>query len=441
MADDQKLATEALYKQNAELAVRNKTLSLLRALYQISILALEPEPLAEKIVAAVRGGLDLELVGILHFDGETDALTPVRFALSERLVKSEQVAGVQLETISIMPLKNRPLLAEVVAKSATAPTLQIPEVWDGAVSPAALASLTESGHIKNLSAYPLVINAHTVGILLIGLNRAYDTLSQFERDSLENLAIVTAVALDRAQLYQDLKTANAGQENLLHVMNHQIKGYLGKDRDIFAELLNGDYGTMPETAKPLLTEGLDSTTKGVGYVQGILQGASAASGVLSYAMGAMNLKEVVARLIAEQESVAKGKGLVFESKIVDGDYSLTGDATQLGEALRNLVENGIKYNTPGGKVMVTLAREGGQAVFSVKDNGVGVADDVKAKLFTAGGRSKDSTKYNPESSGFGLAFVKGVIDKHGGTVGWKANVGEAGTTFFARVPMEKNTKN
>jgi hypothetical protein len=49
---------------------------------------------------------------------------------------------------------------------------------------------------------------------------------------------------------EQLEIANTGQENLIHLINHQIKGYLAKSRNIFAELLSGqDYGVMPDTAK------------------------------------------------------------------------------------------------------------------------------------------------------------------------------------------------
>jgi signal transduction histidine kinase len=236
---------------------------------------------------------------------------------------------------------------------------------------------------------------------------------------------------------EKLAIANAGQESLIHIMNHQIKGYLGKDRSIFAELITGDYGSIPDSAKPLLQEGLEQSARGVDYVQGILRGASAANGVLPYDMKDMDIKSIVTDIINHQKPIAEAKGLSFSSEIDDGDYILYGDPTQLGEALRNLVENAIRYNSINGSVFVTLHKDTKNVLFSVKDSGVGVADDVKSRLFTPGGRSKDSTKYNPESSGFGLAFVKGVIETHHGTVGYRPNVGEKGTTFFVQLPFSK----
>jgi len=236
-----------------------------------------------------------------------------------------------------------------------------------------------------------------------------------------------------------LAIANAGQENLIHIMNHQIKGYLGKNRSIFAELLTGDYGTLPEETMPLLKEGLDQSTKGVDYVQSILRGASAINGILPYDMRKTDLKSLISETIDNQKTIAKSKNLSFTSHIMDTDYIINGDPTQLNEAFRNLIENAIKYNVPNGKIFVSLTKDNQYVYFEVKDTGIGVSEDVKSRLFTPGGRSKDSTKYNPESSGFGLAFVKGVVEAHKGSVEYRPNSDDHGSTFIVKIPYRSTT--
>ena len=72
--------TETLYQHNLELAIVNKTLSLLRKLYQISLLTIDPETLSKKISDVVRTDLNLEFVGIFGFDQQTDSLFPFNFS-------------------------------------------------------------------------------------------------------------------------------------------------------------------------------------------------------------------------------------------------------------------------------------------------------------------------------------------------------------------------
>ena len=216
-------------------------------------------------------------------------------------------------------------------------------------------------------------------------------------------------------LAQDLKKSNEGQENLIHIMNHQIKGFLGNNRAIFAELLTNDYGVMPETAKVLINEGLEQTGKGVEYVQDILRSESAQKGSLSYDMKPVDLKPLVLGLLSQEKKVAESQGLTFESSITVENCNIIGDATQLEEAFKNLITNAIKYNSPHGIIKVNLTRNGGKVIFSVKDTGVGISEEDKPRLFTAGGMGKNSLKINSDSSGFGLAFVKGVVEAHKGT--------------------------
>ena len=74
-------------------------------------------------------------------------------------------------------------------------------------------------------------------------------------------------------------------------------------------------------------------------------------------------------------------------------------------------------------------------LFSVKDTGVGVKEDDRQKLFKTGGVGKDSLKVNVRSSGYGLAFIKGVIEKHNGRVWFESAGAGKGSTFFVELPI------
>ena len=73
----------------------------------------------------------------------------------------------------------------------------------------------------------------------------------------------------------------------------------------------------------------------------------------------------------------------------------------------------------------------------MKDSGVGLSDDDKSRLFTEGGRGKESLKVNVDSTGFGLFIVKGIVDGHKGKV-WAESEGEGkGSTFYIELPIDK----
>jgi signal transduction histidine kinase len=237
------------------------------------------------------------------------------------------------------------------------------------------------------------------------------------------------------KLADDLKLANQGQSSLMHFMNHQVKGRLGNVKNIFAELLTDDYGEMPRDAKPLLEKGLDEADIGVNYVQNILKGASAENGTLPYDMKPIDLKSLVTTAFEKQKDRAEKKELKFELKIEDGNYEMTGDAVQLGESIRNLIDNSLNY-TPEGSVVVSLSNNSHIYRIEIKDTGVGLSSEDKLKLFKSGGRGEDSLKINVNSTGYGLVFVKGVVSAHGGKV-WAESEGRGkGSTFIVELPKK-----
>src|ERR1043166_2253299 len=92
---------EDIYKRNLELAVVNKTLSLLRKLYQISLQALDPASLSEKISETVRVDLNMEVAGVFAFDEKTDTLSPFTFSKSDRLRETVRDQGFLFKNFKI----------------------------------------------------------------------------------------------------------------------------------------------------------------------------------------------------------------------------------------------------------------------------------------------------------------------------------------------------
>jgi signal transduction histidine kinase len=234
---------------------------------------------------------------------------------------------------------------------------------------------------------------------------------------------------------EELKIANQGQANLIRFMNHQVKGRLGNVKNIFAELLTDDYGLMPSEAKSLLHKGLEEANLGVNYVQSILKGASAEKGTLSYEMKDLDFKEVVRAVAEEQKSFAEEKGLYFNINLTEGNYSIVGDNLNLSEAIKNLIDNSIHYTLEGG-IDVNIESKEKEVILKVKDTGIGLSPNDKSRLFKSGGRGEDSLKINVNSTGYGLAFVKGVVVAHGGKA-WAESEGKGkGSLFVIELPKK-----
>ncbi|HEY4490312.1 MAG TPA: ATP-binding protein [Candidatus Paceibacterota bacterium] len=277
--------------------------------------------------------------------------------------------------------------------------------------------------LKTIETVRIITSITLVILLILGIQLVRSVKREVEqREKIQKLA-------------SDLEIANEGQATLIHFINHQIKGYLSKARIIFSELLTEpSYGPVTEPAKKMLETGQSGVKEGVDFVQQILKASDIEKGTIAYDIKSIDFKKLVIEVAAEMKPQALDKRLEFKFNIEGENFNIQADQNQLREAVKNLIDNSIKY-TPSGKVEILLENKTDKVVLSVKDTGIGFDDALRAKLFTKGGRGEDSLKINVTSTGYGLAIVKGIIEAHKGKV-WAESVGIGkGSTFFIELPI------
>ena len=136
---------------------------------------------------------------------------------------------------------------------------------------------------------------------------------------------------------------------------------------------------------------------------------------------------VTALLNGAAESVPRPAEVALTVQGLEG-LDVVGDATQLRQALVNLILNAVQAASPAGEVRVRVRREGSTAAIDVEDTGPGVAESVRGRLFEPLITTKD------HGSGLGLALVKRVAERHGGSVGHEPCPGR-GARFTLRIPV------
>ncbi len=235
------------------------------------------------------------------------------------------------------------------------------------------------------------------------------------------------------KLAKDLERANARQVTLIHFITHQIKGFISKSRNIFAMTLEGDYGPVPDTMRPMLEEGFRSDTQGATTIQEILNASNIKSGQVTYNMQPFDLNALIKEIGNTLKPSVDAKGLALNLHIGDSPLTFKGDRAQLVNAFKNLIDNSIKY-TQQGTVDVSVAQTDGKVHFEIKDTGVGITPEDMQHLFTEGGHGKESAKINVESTGFGLYIVKNIIEAHKGKVWAESEGAGKGSRFIVELP-------
>lgn len=147
----------------------------------------------------------------------------------------------------------------------------------------------------------------------------------------------------------------------------------------------------------------------------------------------------VCRLILNEatamEAAAQAKGVRFSVNrcaIAHANCSnFSGDPVRIGQILKNVLINAIRYTPAGGAVELVCQRKDGALVFTVDDGGPGVSDAEVALIFERGFRGSASA--SAPGSGIGLALVKSFVEEQGGTI----EVGRApngGAEFVVTLP-------
>lgn len=288
----------------------------------------------------------------------------------------------------------------------------------------AIMSILFINKIENVR---VVVSATLIIFLLVGMLLIRSVKREIgQREKIENLA------KDLEKVNENLTFANERQENLIHFINHQVKGFFTKSKYIFSTLMEGDYGRLDEKMETVIKEGLRSDNEGIAMVGDILNASNIKSGVIKYNKSVMDFKELVLNVASEQKKNAEDKGLLFKINVDESDYKISGDDFQLKHVVKNLVDNSIKY-TPTGKVTMSLSKTNGKILFSVKDTGVGLTKEDKQRLFTEGGKGKNSQKINVNSTGFGLFIAKNIVLAHNGKI-WAESEGEGkGSQFYVEL--------
>ncbi|NES92683.1 sensor histidine kinase KdpD, partial [Okeania sp. SIO2B9] len=110
------------------------------------------------------------------------------------------------------------------------------------------------------------------------------------------------------------------------------------------------------------------------------------------------------------------------------------DEKLIRHILNNLLSNAIKYSPTGGKVNFQLTLNDREAIFLIKDEGIGIPVENQKKLFDSFYRASNVGKI--AGTGLGLSIVKQCVDLHNGTIDFASEIGK-GTTFRVEIPLQK----
>ena len=149
----------------------------------------------------------------------------------------------------------------------------------------------------------------------------------------------------------------------------------------------------------------------------------------------ISISSVISKAVESVQPHAIRKDIDIKTSVPDNLSAINGDEGTLVEAVVNLVSNAVKYSRIGGDVLVNAEQREDKILISIKDNGVGIAEEDLPNLFEDFYVGKSKTE-GERRSGVGLAITRRIIEAHDGFISVESKLGR-GSTFTIHLPIIK----
>lgn len=382
----------------------------LKKLYRYNILNAAPEESFDKIAqlaATVYGGKGAVICFLNSGDCFFKSTVNIDFNIND--------VGIRVFFRSIIQAN------KIFAKDLQSPFETIPANCNSAIATA----------IDLLASIPLrTSNGNAIGVLCVfGSKQA-----KFEDSRFTVLTTLASIIMDKLAFRISRGNAIRAQSDLINIAIHDMKNPLTSIR-LYAQLMQRE--TSDDTLKTLHAMAgkiLKSTEQLLSNLNDLINVSQIDDGAMKLDMKPCKLQGILDDLINDYQIVfeQKGQTIVYKSNL---EKYVLADQGRLREVFDNLLSNAAKYAYPGGKIMVIASEEDSWAKVEFRDDGQGLSEDDKRKIFTKFAKLSSVPTGKESSNGLGLSIAKILVELHNGKISAESEGKNRGTSFFVRIPL------
>ncbi|MBL9194474.1 MAG: hybrid sensor histidine kinase/response regulator [Opitutaceae bacterium] len=235
-------------------------------------------------------------------------------------------------------------------------------------------------------------------------------------------------------LVDQLSKANQSKNRFLGMAAHDLRNPLASIRGLSEFLQDDSLGTLNAEQLDLVKMIHMTSHQMLDLVNELLDVATIESGELKIRVEPTSIVELVERAVhlMNMESIKKHTKLILlpHGKIP----TLALDPAKMRQVLENLLSNGIKYSPPGSTITVDVQAGETHVSVAVRDQGPGIPENERDKLFKDFGRLSVKPTGGEKSTGLGLAICRNIVEAHQGTI-TAENLPERGCEFRVKLPI------
>jgi len=310
-------------------------------------------------------------------------------------------------------------------------------------------SLVEQGEVELIGSnspswigIPLQMPSKVIGVLVLQHYEKENVYSENDLKFLVSIGNQIAIAIERKKAEEEisfkneqLQLINAEKDKFFSIIAHDLRGPLSAFVDA-TQILTEEIQNMDlEEIKDITMSMKTSASNIYGLLENLLEWSRLRRGAMDFVPENLNLKKKIEASIDVLSESARKKRIGLKIS-VPGELEIRADIHMFDTIIRNLISNAIKFTISGGKVIVTANYNGDHyIVVKINDSGIGMAPELRNKLFQIDEKTSRPGTEGETSTGLGLLLCKEFIEKHGGKIWVESSVGQ-GSTFSFSLPLE-----
>jgi signal transduction histidine kinase/CheY-like chemotaxis protein len=296
----------------------------------------------------------------------------------------------------------------------------------------------------SLVAVPLLREQEIIGALIVR-RKMRGAVPARTVELLETLASQSAVAIHNARVFrqleqktQELEVAGVHKSEFLASMSHELRTPLNAVIGFSDVLLERMFGELNERQEEYLRDIRNSGRHLLELINELLDLSKVEAGRMELEVAALSLPDVIEQGLAMVRERASRHRISVEREIAADVGIIWADPLKLKQVVFNLLTNAVKFTEEGGSVVVTASIVGEEAHVSVRDTGVGIAEEERERIFEAFERGGRSPRTSSEGTGLGLTLSRRIVELHGGRL-WMTSEMGVGSTFGFAIPISQET--
>jgi signal transduction histidine kinase len=239
---------------------------------------------------------------------------------------------------------------------------------------------------------------------------------------------------ERKRAEETLRLANQRKDAFLATLAHELRNPLTPIRYATRLLEPGVPPQMADDARKMIDRQLAQMAR---LLDDLLDASRVTRGVFEIRREQLDLREIIESAVASAMPLANAAHQEVAVSVPAEPLSVTGDAVRLTQILGNLLHNATKYTPAGGHIAVSASPEGEEVIVTVKDDGVGIAEEALLTVFELFVQLEAPGTRSAGGLGIGLSLARDLVRLHGGSIEAHSRGPGLGSEFVIRLPRVK----